>query len=620
MMQWHIYLKCRAVFSAALLIGLCLGLTACGTKNTKDVASYDNPRLRYGTADEVVLPPDLPDDDGAPLTELEKKVLCTPSELGQPVSTEDWQDVVLHFKYFTRKKRDSFQRFLDRSELWLPYVQQTFRENKVPEEIAFLAFVESGFNPNAVSRAGATGVWQFMPYTGAKYGLTQNAWVDERRDTYKATQAAADYLNKLYGDFGNWYLAMAAYNAGEGKISRAINCVGSETFFDLSRKNYMLEGKTQLKEETRQYVPRFIAVCKIMKNLKALGFREPNPNGALDLTPLDLKSNTDLVGLSRNLGMSWDEFVALNPSFRRQSSHPRDSTVAYVPPFKKETALAFLDRQESRTLAGWNDYKVKKGETLASLSKKFKVPTAILRKVNQGSLDSVKAGDVVMVPGNKEALRNAVDSMPAEDNGLIAGLSKVGKNGKSGVIAEANASGFYHTVAPGETLYSLARSWNSTPEAVRKLNKMGADVLLQTGQRLTIPGSASGNTPDAVAKVAAAKPAKAEQAPRAAKAAPNLIAAVAEPQNTLKPGKQNFADLEKSAKASKNSQEKNITRVADASTPSKSTKVGARYVVQPGDTLYSLARKNSTSVDAIIKANGFDSSDKLKVGASIKLP
>lgn len=608
MLQWRIYSKCKAVLSAALFIGLCLGLTACGSKKTNDVASYNDP-LHYSGADEVVLPPDLPDDDGAPLTDLEKKILCTPSELGQPVSTEDWQDVVLHFKYFTRKKRESFQRFLDRSELWLPYVQQTFRENKVPEEIAFLAFVESGFNPNAVSRVGATGVWQFMPYTGAKYGLTQNAWVDERRDTYKATQAAADYLNKLYGDFGNWYLAMAAYNAGEGKISRAINCVGSDTFFDLSRKNHMLEGKTQLKEETRQYVPRFIAVSKIMKNLKELGFREPNPKGALDLEPLELKSGTDLVGLSRNLGMSWDEFVSLNPSFKRQSSHPRDTTVAYVPPFKKEVALAFLDRQESRALAGWNDYKVKKGENLASLSKKFKVPASILRKVNQGNLSSIKAGDVVMVPANKEALRNVADAMPAEAQ-PIASTGKAGKNSKAGVIAEASDSGFFHTVAPGETLFSLARSWNSTPDAVRKLNKMGPDAMLKSGQRLAIPGGASGGS----TQLAAVKSEK------TAKPAPNLIAAVGKPQNALKPGKQNFADLEKSAKADKSVKEKKVTRVADAATPAKNAKSGSRYVVQPGDTLYSLARKNSTSVDAIIKANGFDSSGKLKVGASIKMP
>ena len=141
-----------------------------------------------------------------------------------------------------------------------------------PEDLAYLAIVESGYKPEAFSHAGAAGAWQFMPSTGKKYGLDQDKWTDERLDPYEATEAAASYLQKLYDDFGDWPTAIAAYNAGEGKMQRALEGSGSRNFFEVRERNETLPEKTRLREETKQYVPRFLAVTKIMRNLPQLGF------------------------------------------------------------------------------------------------------------------------------------------------------------------------------------------------------------------------------------------------------------------------------------------------------------------------------------------------------------
>ncbi|SHN53946.1 LysM peptidoglycan-binding domain-containing protein [Desulfovibrio litoralis] len=592
-------LSCKNTCKYICLFCVLFSLAACSTKKSKEDLLDLERKAGYNNVDDIVFVPDLPDDDETPLSAIDKQVLGTGSELGQPISDEDWKDVVLHYKYFTRKKRDSFDRFIERGELWLPHIRKIFKDNNVPEEIAYLAIVESGFNPTAVSRVGATGVWQFMPYTGTKYGLTQNAWIDERRDTYKATKAAAAYLTKLYGDFGNWFLAIAAYNAGEGKISRALEGTGgADNFFDLSRKNYMLQGKTQLKDETKQYVPRFIAVSKIMKNLDLLGFKKPNPNAALKTETIEVKGGTDLVGLAKSMGMRWEDFAFLNPAFRRQISHPRELNTVYILSEGKDKALAFLERQESRAFAGWKDYTVKKGESVASLSKKFSVPVLMLKKVNPNLSDRPKAGTIVMVPSSKAALRETLDVTPAFE------ASSKSKKDKTRTIAEINTKGRFYTVSSGDTLYSLSRAWGTTPDLVRKANKMRDDELIRIGQRLVIPGDVELPDNYEVPPVTRKKTLKSEQ---------ESSSKTKKIETVKKQDKQEPAVKE-------NKKKDKQTTNANSELKTNNTTKNKSYTIVKGDTLYSLARKNKTTTDAILKLNNFKSANDIKIGRNIKIP
>ncbi|NDD91219.1 hypothetical protein EBZ37_03950 [bacterium] len=171
--------------------------------------------------------------------------------------------------YFTGRGRKNFERYLERSEFFIPYIQPILRQNGMPEDLVYLAMIESGFNNHARSHAKAVGPWQFISATGKRYGLMVNWWVDERRDTRKSTLAAVEYLRELYSMFRSWELAAASYNAGEAKIARAIRRYGTKDFWSLARHAF-------LRQETRDYVPKIIAAAIVAKNRTQFGFAGPS--------------------------------------------------------------------------------------------------------------------------------------------------------------------------------------------------------------------------------------------------------------------------------------------------------------------------------------------------------
>lgn len=433
----------------------------------QDSASRDE------TVAELSIPPA---DDGIPLTPAEIAALSTVGELDKTLSSEDHRDVVLQFKYFTHRGRPTMVSFIKRASYYLPYVRKVLRDRGMPEELAYLAIVESGYNPNAVSTSGAAGVWQFMPFTGKKYGLDYDWWIDERRDPYKATHSAATYLAKLHGDFNNWPLAIAAYNAGEGKIARALEGTGAGNFFDLKRKNHMLDDKAQLKDETKQYVPRFIAICKIMRNLDKLGFPAVDESCAPQMASMHVKPGTDLMALAQSMNMSWSEFSRHNPAFRRYVSPPDQSSTIYVPALYEQQAQAFLARPQARSFAGWRPYTVQKGDTLERISRVTGVPASVLLRVNKG-ITKMRPGETVMIPaGSEQAL--AASSVPAAVTaGTSAGPAKVRE------IATRRAT---YVVKQGDTMYSIAKSQGVDVATLQKANGLSGPTI-SVGQKLYIP-------------------------------------------------------------------------------------------------------------------------------------
>ena len=580
------------VFACSLLAGGC-GTRSATVGDPGDMAGQDE-MFQY-----------VPKDDGIPLSSTELVVLNSTGELDGKLPGDAMDDITIQYKYFLHKARPTFERFLRRAEVYLPYVKQVFKERGLPEDLAYIAFIESGYNPLVVSRAGAAGTWQFMPFTGQKYGLVQDWWMDERHDTFKATHAAAEYLAKLYGDFQDWHLAVAAYNAGEGKIGRALEGTGAKTFFELVRKNNMLDERAQLKDETKQYVPRFLAVCKMMRNLEKLGFALPDPGAATTLTKLEARPGTDLIAVAQAADMDWTEFSLHNPAYKRHvSPTDRDSTL-YVPGRARDRALACLG--DSRTLhgGGWKNYTVAKNDSWQRISENSGVPVGVLKKVNNNK--KLKAGVSVRIPGGgvSPAAAQIARGTPAsvkkkgETSPVVAARkgarspnravtvpeekpqtspAKGARVPKAGITPAPDkepgmeTEGF-HVAKPGDTVYSIARNYGTDVDSVLRANRFDSPRQLRAGQKVRIP-SASGAPPAAAhfqgntaGHSKAYKPEVKAQAATAVVAAPNA----------------------------------------------------GTYRVQPGDTMWSIARKHNLPPRDLMRINQINESTTLRPGDTIKV-
>jgi membrane-bound lytic murein transglycosylase D len=239
-----------------------------------------------------------------------------------------------HLQFFSYHIRDRFEQWLSRLERYRPTVQNIFSEFKLPLDLVFLSLVESGFNTHAVSRAKAVGPWQFMAPTAKIYGLRVDRWVDERRDPVKSTIAAAQYLRDLYHLFGSWPLAMAAYNAGEGKVGRSLARVDDGDFWSL------LDTKL-LRSETKEYVPRFVAARQIGKDPTRFGFNiQPQP--PMEYDEVLITRPVHLKAAAKAAGVSFDDMKALNPELRRDMTPPDPVYILKVPTGKKAIMVANL--------------------------------------------------------------------------------------------------------------------------------------------------------------------------------------------------------------------------------------------------------------------------------------
>ncbi len=631
-------------FPTVVLILTCasfLVLAGCSVQPKSQTRVDADVYVEIDAPDETILNY-VPIDDGLPLTRAELEAFHSTGELDANLSVEEKQTVELFFKSYVHNYRKTVERFLKRSELYMPFVEQVFRERGLPVELSCLAYVESGFNPNAVSRAGAGGMWQFMPFTGKKYGLAQDRWIDERRDPYKATHAAADYLTVLYEYFEkNWHLAIAAYNAGEGKIGRALAGTDSKTFFEICRKNGMLDAKAQLKEETQQYVPRFLAFTKIIRNLEQLGFEKPEPQKALKLATVQVPAGVDLRLFARDIKLDWEQFKGMNPAYLRSISPPLKKTQARVPAVREQEAVAWLGRKEASLYAGWNDYRVKRGDSLGKIAQRIGSSTALLRKANGKSNNSLRVGEYLLVPGSVRAARSTLAKVAPESLPVIA-RSKDGKplKGSSGT----------HTIVSGDTLYGLALDWGTTVDDICLLNDVEPSTRLRVGAKLYIPTGKNIGTRLAARQVEhtpEAKPVVSLVSSVRSGKGPGFYVAVQQGDTLYGLAQANnctVADICKAngitpktrfaigrelyilpgAASLQATSVPSAPKVAQSreQTKTQTTVKGGmdKVVIRPGDTLYSLARTHGTSVAAIAKRNGISPKATLRLGQVIYIP
>jgi membrane-bound lytic murein transglycosylase D len=302
----------------------------------------------------------------------------------------DLNDKVLTWvSLFTTTKRGFMENALGRASMYMPMIRQVFAEEGVPQDLAYLAVIESGFRNEAKSHAKAVGMWQFIRSTGRIYGLTGNAWIEERRDPVKATRAAARYLKRLYEISGDWYLASSGYNAGPLTLERAIQNIGTRNFWDLARSRW-------LRTETKNYVPELCAAILVGRNPERYGLRIlPLPPYAYETVAVP--SMTSLTVLARCAGTDSNTLKALNPELLRGSTPPGAYTLR-VPPGKAGECLRQLARMPAGKRLDFQHYTVRKGDTLAKVARRFRLTPDDLLDANDLTAKQFKPGKRLLVP------------------------------------------------------------------------------------------------------------------------------------------------------------------------------------------------------------------------------
>jgi membrane-bound lytic murein transglycosylase D len=404
-------------------------------------------------------------------------------------------------QYFTGKGRPHMARYLSRSARYLPMMKNTLRENGLPEDLVYVALIESGFSPVAHSHANAVGYWQFIRGTGKRYGLRIDGFIDERRDPVLSTKAAAEYFKALHNLFGNWHLALAGYNAGENRVNRAIRRYYTRDFWDLYTRRYSFT------RETKNYIPKFIAAAMIAKNPEKYGFTDVEYQDPLSYDTVELKHPISLSRLAQNLNVDVDEMRLLNPKFRGDyiPITRGSETVIRIPVGRANDALAAVPLSVSSmpTQVVWNEYfyyRIRHGDNLSHIAHRYHTTVSKLRRLNDLSNRAVlRIGRRLKVPDPGGA---ALYSMGAK-----GAASKVDRTQsslpRSGVAV--------HVVRKGENLSTIAQKYGTSVSHLLQLNHLSRRSVIRVGQRIRVR-SLSGSrvdrktsSPSNVAKKTSAK-------------------------------------------------------------------------------------------------------------------
>ena len=415
------------------------------------------------------VPQELPPLEESDLEEDADEKDAEEPSYDMPIVRND--NVEEYINYYQTRNRPHFELWLTRSGRYLPLMKEIFKSNGLPEDLVFLALIESGFNPNAYSRSKASGPWQFMKFTGKKYGLKITRWVDERRDPIKSTSAAARYLKDLYNLFGYWPLALASYNAGEGKVMRAMAKTKAGDFWDLSSTRY-------LRPETKTYVPKFMAATIIAKNPEKYGFSleyyEP-----LKYDVVTVDKPTDLRVIARVTNTSYETIKVLNPELRKGMTPPQ--TPNYQVRIPEGTRDLFAEKfkqipDHARILK--QKHRVRKGETLAAISRKYGVPLQDLADSNNLTLQSrLRRGQTLIIPLGKADQAGENSQTPPRPD------SKMGASNAGCAVCEKSAY-FSYRVKKGDTLFGLSKLYNIEMNAILQINVIQG---LKAGTSIRLP-------------------------------------------------------------------------------------------------------------------------------------
>jgi len=388
--------------------------------------------------------------------------------------------VLAYVELFQGRLHDFIEEGMKRGSRYLPMIQSVFRAEGLPLDLAFVPLVESAFKPNALSRAKAKGVWQFMSGTALENGLRRDWYIDERSDPEKATVAAAKYLRVLSKMFdGDWHLALASYNGGPGRMQRAMNKSGLDDFWALSAKPRLLP------RETREYVPMILAAMVIARNPSQYGF-DFEPETAPEIDKVTLPRPVDLRRVAEWTDTTIDHIQALNPELRRWTTPVKDTKYQLkVPAGTAAIVTARLTEGPSAELASLKYYTVKRGETLLTIARKLRVSRADLAEANYLKMTSrVAPGQKLMVPHEATVLMAAQAERPAPATEARTTVTESGQLARA--AASSNRVKVNYEVRRGDTLASIARLFKTTVASIKSWNPRLPGTQLLAGQRLTV--------------------------------------------------------------------------------------------------------------------------------------
>ncbi len=397
-----------------------------------------------------------PSDDVAQLEELiddidDAKLYHIPMILNDSVEN--------HLEYFKTRGRDVFQIWLDRSARYIPLMKDIFREKNLPEDLVYIAMIESGFNPYAVSWARAVGPWQFMPATGKLYGLKIDWWIDERKDPIKSTMAAAEHLKDLHNLFGSWPLALASYNAGAGKVQRAVLRTRSDDFWDLKASRF-------IRKETKNYVPKYMAATIIAKNPEAYGFISSKIE-PFTYDVVAIEECIDLRLVAKCVECTYQEIKDLNPELKRWVTPPHFTNYTLrIPAGRKDIFLANYTAIPPEQKIRWERHEVKKGDSLASLAKHYNTTIESIRDINRIRNSRLDPGRHILIP---------ID-LNGKDRNL---------NYLTTAQQAVRQQQILYRVRRGETLQRIAKKHNVTVANIREWNT-GINTSVRVGQKIKL--------------------------------------------------------------------------------------------------------------------------------------
>ncbi len=387
--------------------------------------------------------------------------------------------VQYYVDYFSGRGRERFQIWLDRMPRYEALARDRLTERGLPGDLVYLALIESGFSSSAVSSAKAVGMWQFMPATGKGYGLRIDGWVDERRDPVKATDAAARHLRDLTERFGSYYLAAAAYNAGAGKVGRSLDRMGAtmgqgDEPLDLSSDDafFSLADTRLIVQETRDYVPKLIAAALIAKSPERYGFQAPDAVEPFPLDSVVLSGGTGLDLVARLADVSLESMRELNPHLLRLVTPPGERYAVRVPAGTAEVVRARYAEVPLAERSAVAMHKVKAGETVATVAKKYGVTSEVIRSANRLSTRTrVRSGATLFIPVSR-TLPASVFRAPEP-------------------IVTASTTTRTHIVRKGETLSGIAKRYGVSVASLRSTNRLSSKSTVRSGQKLLVRRTAS---------------------------------------------------------------------------------------------------------------------------------